>query len=228
LADKLKLDSFEADKWVRNYDGPWPDEGKTYEVPNTVFVYTSKVDWTIQDNWFNISTRMREFVESFGENAKEKGYNFVVRPRASDKGTFTQGWQEDGIYMVLFAGHGAEGPIDGIETILGFLVDPDHGDAVSPSEVHPPYRLSFVMGLACYSARNNQPTPVSPADPLPISLRPIPPYIPSASAPRNLRPLPPVSPIRRGSWRDHVSAKGSFIGYENNAYYWKNSTPSVK
>ena len=227
LADKLKLDSFEADKWVKNYDGPWPDEGKLYEVPNTVFVYTSKVDWTFQDNWINVSTRMREFVESFGENAKEKGYNLVIQRRASDNQLFIQGWQEDGIFMVLFAGHGAQGPMDGIDMILGFLADPDHGDAVSPPEVHPPYKLSFAMGLACYSARNNQPTPINPADPLPISLRPIP-YIPSASAPKNPRPPPPTSTIRRGSWRDHVSAKGSFIGYEDNAYYWKNSVPSVK
>ena len=150
LADILHLETFEADKWIRNYDGPWPDSGKLYEVPNTFVVYTAK-----RPLWTGLSPldveRMALFMFAYQAalGFKDVGYNVIEHYNADSKAVFESLWKSDGIMGIAFSGHGMPSwktP----NRITGYLSEPTTGRTSSPRTVGPPpYNLAVIMAFQC-------------------------------------------------------------------------------
>ncbi len=72
----------------------------------------------------------------------------LVNQDSSD--TFINLWKTDGIYAIMFGGHGSSS---------GFKAEPSGPDShqVDPSQVHPPYKLQAVLALCCWSSAHTGP-----------------------------------------------------------------------
>lgn len=156
LADLLNLEVNEAGAWVKNYDAS-PEVGKTYEIPNTVVAFgVSDISdpgffWIY--NW--VLDRMVKYMSYY----ESKGFKVVQRlPNNNDK-VFIESWNEDGLYSLMFGGHGLmqrdiiktgnrrkpKVHVYGRGVIVGKKV-------VDASMVHPLYKLASLHMLACGSA----------------------------------------------------------------------------
>jgi hypothetical protein len=144
LADLVGLESFEADKWVKNYDGPWPDAGKTYFVPNTLVVYGTGM--TAEN--FPMAVQVRGELEAIEANGRSRGF-YVKSVRPVDvAGYFTTLWEKEGVYQYAFGGHGTYWR----SRWIGVQDDDVTGHYTVPDGVHPHYKLNVVWMLACGSA----------------------------------------------------------------------------
>ena len=142
LAEIVGLDSFEADRWVKNYDGPWPDEGKTYEVPNVIAAYSAEIG--LFDTASPILKRMENDVKATVDAREKEGFKINRNYGSSSVALFKSLWQLEGIHAIAFSGHG----------IGGYAYDP--GDPLDvdrfgsdPGSVKPPYKLSWIMAYHC-------------------------------------------------------------------------------
>ena len=166
LADKLKLESQDAQKWVRNYEAV-PKGGTSYQVPN-VSVFFSNISW--DDANLAIYAVTTDLL-NMARYDSERGYK-TEWVHSDDPEEFKSKWQVEGIYRFYFAGHGA--PYirrtwygrDIIESWMGLIIDNTHKDTstlavVSSSEVAPKYKLRMVSLYACGSADMGWQTHVS-------------------------------------------------------------------
>jgi hypothetical protein len=142
LAEIVGLDSFEADRWIKNYDGPWPDEGKTYEVPNVIAAYSAEIG--LFDTASPILKRMENDVKATVDAREKEGFKINRNYGSSSVALFNSLWQLEGIHAIAFSGHG----------IGGYAYDP--GDPLDvdrfgsdPGSVKPPYKLSWIMAYHC-------------------------------------------------------------------------------
>jgi hypothetical protein len=151
LAKLLHFDTFEADKWIRNYDGPWPDEGKTYSVPNTIAVYAAKRDiWPAMLPTHVETVALWTYTWPAALAYKDLGYNVIEEYAGDSADTYNALWKQDGIAGVIFQGHGRMlgwGPRKG--NWDGFYSQPSNGSVSSPNTVVPPYKLSVIMAFTC-------------------------------------------------------------------------------
>lgn len=173
LAQHVHLNADEYDKWIRltactgipgnqfpNYDidtyeslrphkasNVWSLDHEVRDgcpcsilVPNTVGVYVAKRRWS---DVSVAAAAMRASARRSATFLRGNGKKVVlVDPGASDD-RFKQIWREDGIYYIIYGGHGTE---------LGLQADPYNGTAVNASEVSPPYKLAIIALFACASA----------------------------------------------------------------------------
>jgi hypothetical protein len=153
LAATIHLDYEERTKWLTRAGSPVSaddeaERGCVYGVPNVLAMYTSKKSW--MDVHLATVERNRGVVEILATAYEDEGYSVVFKERWSDKTTFINLWQIDGIYGIFFAGHGG---------YLGLFVAPDadeEGDrVVFPTDVSPPYKLAFGIFYACDSDRSD-------------------------------------------------------------------------
>ena len=151
LATLLRLNFDERTKWLKFY-GVFVDDrmiakvGCTYEIPNTMVVYTSKSGFG--DGVITFVTRLKRRAEADGDRYSSKGYHVVRKLWHSSEDVIVNLWNESGIAAISFAGHGSK---------HGFIADGGSGMAVKPSEVSPPYRLQAVRAYSCRS--DNEFTP---------------------------------------------------------------------
>jgi RHS repeat-associated protein len=174
LAREIDLDPLEVEKWakrndvttpfdynVTNLNVEWP-EGCTVDVPNVVSFYISE-DYRrgagLDAVFFNFPNAInatflgvrRARLETFAwiRKYESRGFYLWGSYEADDADYFKSLWKEDGIYGILFAGHGAreEGKNLGFRAAHFPTLDD-----VDPSEVKPPYHLGVVGAFTCYSA----------------------------------------------------------------------------
>jgi hypothetical protein len=184
LATMLKFNANEAQIWVKNWDSI-PEPGKYYLVPNVVGVYTTKSRLWVFDAIISIANRFRRFAKKYGETAEGQGFYVVYHLQNDSEDDFTSLWQEEGIWGVTFAGHGAK------EKNEWYGVDIAKKVQIGPHEVSPPYKLAAIGGFTCGSAckiqTNIMPGIGKPADP---------------------------DGFLRVLWTDHLSNDGTFVGFE--------------
>jgi hypothetical protein len=172
LANMLGLENFDADKWIKNYDGPWPDEGKTYQIPNTsVFFATSMINSS-----FPMAQQVASDLQSNMDSDRAAGFKIVNRITSDDPSVFKNEWQEEGLYRFYFGGHGAVRTAhswhswipwtENVTGYLGLIIDDPHADTsvhavVSSDEVFPKYKLTKIVLYACGSADMGWQTHVS-------------------------------------------------------------------
>ena len=181
LATQLKLEHGERTKWLKKKakNGTYVfvdanDEAKPnckYQIPNVMAVYTSKSRFG--DGYAMFVTQLKRKAVSDGDLYQAKGYKVDKRLWASSAENFTSMWSQSGIFAISFAGHG---------TKYGFLAQ--SGDAVSPTQVFPPYKLQGVRAYSCLSDS----------------------AFPSGQYNQD-------GTQQTVQWRNHVSSTGTFVGY---------------
>jgi RHS repeat-associated protein len=143
LAALVRLNAGENDEWIREaQEGGLPSNpvpGHTYHVPNTIGVYTTKAGWG--DGLITWVEQLKRIAKSDANAAESEGSKVLRRLSYSNKTSFVNLWDKDGIYGVVFAGHGDSGT----------LVFPSDEIAV-PHDISPPYALGMVHVYACGSA----------------------------------------------------------------------------
>jgi RHS repeat-associated protein len=145
LATMLRLNFDERTKWLK-FKGVFVSKrmdakvGCTYEVPNTMVVYTSKSGFG--DGVLTFVTHLKRRAEADGDRYSRKGYHVVRKLWQSSEDVFVNLWNEPGIAAISFAGHGAR---------HGFIADRGSGMSVKPAEVSPPYKLQAVRAYSCRS-----------------------------------------------------------------------------
>ena len=151
LAAILHLDAKEFALWLRRVptdDGPFPrdenaivESGRTFTVPNRVFVYIAeRGTWDFSQAASICRTRAHDA----GETLKAQNYN-VTEVTTSNANVFRRFWADRDIIGFLFGGHGSESD--------GVVVDGRTGDAIKPGEVRrKAYKLAVVGMFACYSS----------------------------------------------------------------------------
>ena len=145
MSELLKLNPNEAKKWVQNYDDK-PESGKKYAIPNTVVTFTSKSTKWVSDGVLSFANEVRRIIKSDAKKYEKDGFHVIRHFQSDDSGEFVDEWGADGIYMYLFAGHGAYK--DG--KYYGFII----GDGqVTPDMIKSlKYKLARVKALTCGSA----------------------------------------------------------------------------
>ena len=88
----------------------------------------------------------RIFAEVLAHGYHNDGFKVELKERASSAQEFIGLWTLEGIYGVIFAGHGGAS---------GLLADPKTGVFVYPTQVTPPYRLAIGGFYACQSDKFN-------------------------------------------------------------------------
>jgi RHS repeat-associated protein len=214
LAKLIRLEAaqaFGADGWLKNDDGSDATKveyGKTYKVPNTFAVYTSKatgMDSYNPGSWaFGMANKLRSRAEQLGDIHKERGFKVIRKSFAASYNGFANLWTEEGISGIAFAGHGAVlgSPIFGLfDTGKHVGYELGNGMFIAPNSVHPKYRLELVAALYCRSAKRAEEYDFDEDDNV---------IFPGGSA---------------GMWIQHVSTnKGKFMGFSNNVntldWFW--------
>ena len=143
LALLLKLDEAEANLWAKSIGC------NLYEIPNTAVVYTSRPRWFNLDGITSTAYQMRLASLNYGHQFEDMKCHVVWHDNQSSDSLFTGDWESDGIYAMVFAGHGNE---------HGYIADSSKSgsdaNAIDPSNVSPPYKLRFVGAMACFTAHS--------------------------------------------------------------------------
>jgi hypothetical protein len=148
LAALIYLDPTEANKWLKGWNGGPINACSKYQIPNTVGVYTSKPGWF--DGIFSYVNHLRNRALNYGMSYTIKGYHVIQLVNQDSDDQFINLWQSDGIYAMIFAGHGSS---------AGFKAQPSAPGSfqVDPSQVHPPYKLQAVLALCCWGSKETGP-----------------------------------------------------------------------
>jgi len=124
-----------------------------------------------------------------GKAYEDRGHKVIYRKKEDSREMFMDLWSTEGIYMMVFAGHGGE--IDG--DWYGFHAEPSSDVGyVAPDEVNPPYHLRAIHAFTCGSAN-----PIIDGDP----------------------DLLPGGQLSTSSWLDHLSSEGFFHGFWGSVYW---------
>jgi len=129
LANTLKLESQDAQKWVNNYETT-PKGGTLYQIPN-VAVFFSNSSWN-QANFAIYAVTLQ--LLNMARYDSDQGYK-TDWVNSDDPDEFKRKWKVDGIYKFYFAGHGT--PVvkktwyhrDIILYWEGLLIDETHADS---------------------------------------------------------------------------------------------------
>jgi RHS repeat-associated protein len=216
LANKIHLEEKQAlggAGWLRDKDGKELPAGtiigrKAYSIPNVVTVYTSRPQfgslWRLkginpftEDAWLMIVTTLRQKAVARGMDYENKGFNVKYMIDESSNHSFISQWEEDGLYGVIFAGHGAFAKKTSGSGLgyLGFFANPDD-IPISPNMVNPRYKLAIVLALSCGSAD-------------------------SAKSMTFHNEITYAGGVDYGMWYQHVSANnGKFIGFTGPVNWW--------
>jgi hypothetical protein len=152
LAEKLHLNYDERTKWLKRgggfvEDGDVAKENCYYGIPNTFATYTS-AQYDLDYLGVPIVNSFRDLVDNrYVIEYKNAGFRVVNHSQEKNAKLFIDMWQEEGIYLVAFAGHGGEG--SGV--YYGFNVSGLNSE-VSPDQVSPPYKLAGIFAYTCGSA----------------------------------------------------------------------------
>ena len=185
LAAMLHLDPNEYQRWV--HEGtkapPSPVAGNTYQIPNTVEVYTSEPGgfdsiWVFGSG--TMANVFRETAVTAGRNYAAKNYKVNYHTEENSDANFKAYWRTSGIVAFAFGGHGAYD--DQTNTWLGYIAATGSDEAVAPDGVRPPYKLQAIGTFFCGS--NEQ--------------------VPALSLPGNIKTM---------SWANLVSPTGAFVGF---------------
>lgn len=150
LAKKLSLEEAEASKWVKNYEVR-PKPGTVYDVPNTVAIFTARRAWWEIPAFTIAGNTLKMMQWGIEKGYRKDGYYIVSHYEADSTDTFNGMWKEDGIYGVLFAGHGYLVRHRNGSTGGGVTSKPSTGDGSTPDSVGPvPYKLGVVGAFSCY------------------------------------------------------------------------------
>lgn len=198
LAKKIKLNENEAygeNGWLRSLRGKpisKNEKHKGYLVANAMVFYTSEPGYL--DTSVSLVTEFRLATQRLASKYEIEGYLTWKYYNSFDSSIFQGLWQKDGIYGIVFAGHGktvSGDTIFGKSIYIGFANAPD--SFASPKAVKPPYKLAIIYAATCYSADDA------------YSYKKI-------TDPETLvRKVIPVE--NQGSWKQHLPQDGSFWGY---------------
>lgn len=155
LAESLKLSPVSYEKWLRPKTGKLPkdvntplskDEAGSFEVPNTISVYTGESGISIAARLMITSASM------FGKTYEKAGFR-IVKNKKSNASWMISLFKEEGIYGYVFGGHGRKATMNkGISASVGLSASSDELDFVNPAQASVPYSLAFMVAYACGSA----------------------------------------------------------------------------
>ena len=146
LASTLGLSASEASKWVSNYDS-LPKPGKTYQVPNRIFLVKGQAD-----PWYNLKEILILRVENskIQRDYEEEGFNVTAVSKFSSVArTFH-------LHGVVYNGHGGrlyQTRPDGSKWYTNSYITPLLGpERFTANDWTPPHLLSHVHIIACHSS----------------------------------------------------------------------------
>jgi len=154
LARKVRLnpwEAFGAPGWLRNEDKTQVNSiteiraNSWYVVPNTVALYVSKATWG--DGVITFVSALRRRARADAKRLEGEGFRIITVDPGRSNARFIELWQEDGIWGIIYGGHG---------TSYGLKADPYADTVVSPRDVHPPYGLGLIHLYCCYGAADIQ------------------------------------------------------------------------
>ncbi len=137
---------------------------------------------------------------------EKQGFHVIRKFQNGNMDDFILLWREEGIYKIIFAGHGSvirtgkrKGGFAGL-SVQGDKIPFHPGDAdyVHPDHISVPYKLSDIVALTCGSSCDL--------------------YDESSVLLNGDHP--------KGKWTDHLSSRGHFFGF-NRSVNWYNSNPSA-
>ena len=138
------LEISEVSKWVKNYDSASPTVGKEYLVPNVYSVYTTEATMIWLDGPLSGASFARRRAAALADEKEKQGFKIIRKLQANDSWAFLDLWTEEGIYGMIFAGHGNASD--------GFLAETKPTKSVvDSSQVDPPYRLAVAYAWYCHS-----------------------------------------------------------------------------
>ena len=124
---------------MNNYD-PSPIIGKHYQVPNTVFSYSVKLEW-FEEFPTSVMSFSRLLITARADSYERLGFLVIRHEPGWSIFDWKKGWGINGLYAYMSSTHGDKG--------FAFPESPPNG--VGPNDVAPPYKLNFVAILACGS-----------------------------------------------------------------------------